>query len=415
MMNKPLDQEILDTARAYCDGKALSSFLLGLGKSEKVEERMLGGRKTAGSKTHAPAAPLSSPDKLDQLITFCQNTLPVQHGLQAVLDIGETLKRHGEHGRAVELYTLVLAQTNNTRHKRLRAEAFLRRGDAHGRQGRWKESTADLEESRRIFHSVGDQEGVARVQNLFGTNYAEQGMLKHAETNLQKALATFERSGQRLSASSLMVNLGILFTMTANYDKALLQFQRARSNFETAGDADRLGSLHHNIGMTLLAKSAHEAALKEFDKSFALGSESHNVGLMGLANLGKANVYYQLGDLRAALKLLNEALDLFVKSNDRLSIADGYKVKGMIHREMKKYDFAESYLKTSLRINTELNNRLNIAETYFELGLLDKRRGKRDTAIASLNKARSCFKRIGVYPGAARANDEIHSLRKKPQ
>ena len=411
MRDQILNREILDVARAYCGAKAVSQFLGDVDKIERAEESLLKGRRVRTSKGQSSGHDVSGPELLDQLITFCQKTLPAQRALHTVLDIGDIFKRHGETARATELYTMVVARARDGSHKRTLAEAYLRRGDVYGRQGRWKESMADLKASQTILHSLNDEEGMARVQNLLGTNFAEQGMLKQARAHLQMALATFERNGQDLQVSSLLANLGALCNMTARHDEALSLYHRARASFELTGDVDRLGVTHHNIAMTFLAKSAYEDAIREFDKCFALGTQGLNASLMGLANFGKANVYYQLGDLRMALKLLNQAIELFLKSNDRLSMADGYKLKGMVHREMKKYSFAETYLQTSIRINSELNNSLNLAESYFELGILEKKQDHRDQALAALEKARDHFRKIGVRQQALRSEKEIHDLR----
>jgi len=250
------------------------------------------------------------------------------------------------------------------------------------------------------------------VDNILGTNYAEQGKVKQARTFLERALRTFERNGNTVEAASLLVNLGALHNIVAEYDEAVAYYQRARSSFEQVGDVARLGALHHNMGMTFLATSAYAQALKEFEQSFSLGSRGEHAGLMGLASLGKANVYFRLGDLRAALKLVNQSLNLFRACGDRLSMADGYKVKGMIHREMKKYDFARSYMQTSLRINSDLDNRLNTAETYVEIGLLEERRGNTAEAITALEHARAFFRRVGAEHEFVRAGKELQRVRK---
>jgi tetratricopeptide (TPR) repeat protein len=166
------------------------------------------------------------------------------------------------------------------------------------------------------------------------------------------------------------------------------------------------------MGMTYLFKSAFQDALREFELSFSLGATSQDANIMGLASLGKANVYYRLKDLRMALRLVNQSLQSFTRSNDQLSIADAYKVKGMIHREMRKFAFAESYLQTSLRMNSELRNHLNTGETYFEIGLLERKRGRADEAALAFGKALTYFRKVGAASDVARTTDQIQRPRK---
>jgi tetratricopeptide (TPR) repeat protein len=210
------------------------------------------------------------------------------------------------------------------------------------------------------------------------------------------------------------MNLGIVNNIAGSYDVALSHYKRAQSYFEKAGDADRLAELHHNMGMTYLDKGEYASASREFDRSLSLGTQQHNMNLLGLASLGKANVLYRLNDLPMALKLVNKALEPFTSIGDRLSIADSYRMKGMIHREMKKYNFAESYLLTSLRMNLELKNQLNAAETYFEIGLLEQKRGNASQATAAFEQAHRHFMEIGARGEVGRVEMALHELRSTP-
>jgi len=133
--------------------------------------------------------------------------------------------------------------------------------------------------------------------------------------------------------------------------------------------------------------------------------------MQGLAALGKANVYFKQRDLKRALRLANRSMDQFVMVNDRLSIADAYKIKGMIYREMKRFDLAESYLMTSLRLNLKLENRLNAGETYFEIAILEKARGNKTEALEALANARAAFTKVGARTEALRTLELIGQIK----
>jgi len=86
-------------------------------------------------------------------------------------------------------------------------------------------------------------------------------------------------------------------------------------------------------------------------------------------------------------------MEICFKLNDRLSIADIYKIKGIIERKVKNYKGAENYLLSSLRINEELENILNQAETSFELGVLYLELNKKKEAGKHLNFALDYYKK----------------------
>jgi tetratricopeptide (TPR) repeat protein len=308
------------------------------------------------------------------------------------------------------MYSMVLTQGVRSGSKGFVAEAYMRRGEVYSRRSNWKQATADLTHSKTIFTELKRLESLARVENILGTNYAEQGKIKQAVDFFERALALFERTQQTQMAGVALMNLGITSNITGRYDSALAYYKRAQSCFEEVGDLNRLAELHHNTGMSYLSKKLYEGAIREFNTSLSLSSSTQNVPLTGLANLAKANAYFHLRDLPVALKLVNAAIDAFTRANERLGLADSYKMKGMIHREMKSMDAAASYLQTSLRMNVEINNQLNIAESNFEIGVLEMERRRKEDALRAFQKAISVFRKVGADEEVQRTRQYITSL-----
>ncbi|MGA9364587.1 MAG: tetratricopeptide repeat protein, partial [Bacteroidota bacterium] len=114
-----------------------------------------------------------------------------------------------------------------------------------------------------------------------------------------------------------------------------------------------------------------------------------------------------------ALAFCNLSFEQFKKTNDRLSIADAYKVKGMILRDMKQYDLAEAHFLTSMRINEERGSLLNLGETYFELGILKRKRRQREEAKDALEKSCRLFEKVGASTKLAETRQTLESLGRK--
>ena len=151
----------------------------------------------------------------------------------------------------------------------------------------------------------------------------------------------------------------------------------------------------------------------EFDESIKLATKLHNVNILATASLGKANTCYQKGDPRLALIFVNQALHYYGICNDRNGIADAYKVKGMIHREMKQYSVALSLFQTSLSLNAELKNELNTAETHFEMGELEVKRKDQQRAREAFEQALEHFTNVGTTKEVERTKKELSTLRER--
>ncbi|MEK9136256.1 MAG: tetratricopeptide repeat protein [Bacteroidota bacterium] len=411
MRTEIVTNQILSLVKNYCKPNVVTGLMKDLRRSEALERSMMKVKSAGRTRKQGWAISLSDQDKLDRLITLCHDRLAVDEVCQVLLGIGDIFKVHGETNRAEEMYTMALTQGEQSGKKGYVAEAYMRRGEIYSRKAQWKQSTADLGRSRVIFSELKHHEALGRVENILGTNHAEQGKVKQAVEFFERALTLFERTRRTHMAGVALMNLGITCNIIGDYDSALAHYKRAQSCFEEVGDLNRLGELHHNMGMSYLSKRLFNEAIREFNTSHMLSSSVQNVSLMGLASLAKANAYYHLHDLPMALTLVNQAIELFTKSNERLSLADSYKVKGMIHREMKSLDTAASYLQTSLRINIEINNQLNIAESYFEIGLLELKRKRKDEAITAFQTARVAFKKVGAEEEVKKTQHVMDSIK----
>jgi tetratricopeptide (TPR) repeat protein len=408
MPTQTIHTEVLKLLKSRCKPSLVAGLVRDLRKAATFERRLVGANRKAGRINDLFS--LSERHHLDQVITCCNARLKSWDATSIVLAIGDIFRDHGDLIRAEELYSLSIIQSEDANEQGLAGEAYLRRGDLYSRQGRWKESTADLNESRRLHSTLRDEQGIGRVENTIGTNLAIQGNLKKARQQYKRALAAFEKSEETLMTGTVLMNLGIVQNISGLYDEALGYYRRAQSYFEEVGNVQRLMELHHNMGMTYYFKAAYKDAMFAFDAAIKLATKLHNVNMLATASLGKANTCYQKGDPRLALIFVNQSLHYYGLCNDRNGIADAYKVKGMIHRDMKQYTVALSLFQTSLRLNTELNNQLNTAETHFEIGELEAQRKNQRGAREAFTLALEHFTNVGATKEIERTTMRLEEM-----
>ena len=94
-------------------------------------------------------------------------------------------------------------------------------------------------------------------------------------------------------------------------------------------------------------------------------------------------------------------MEIAYKINDTLSIADIYKIKGMIQNEMDNFQLSEEFFENSLRLNKELESKLNEAESSAELGKLLQKNDREEEAKPYLDSAVSYYEEIKVDDIAA--------------
>ncbi len=110
-----------------------------------------------------------------------------------------------------------------------------------------------------------------------------------------------------------------------------------------------------------------------------------------VAYIGKAYVYTKLKNSALANAYTDKAMEIAYKINDTLSIADIYKIKGMIQNDMDNFQLSEEFFENSIRLNNDIESKLNEAESSAELGTLLQNTGREGEANQYLESAANFF------------------------
>ncbi|MCH8326707.1 MAG: tetratricopeptide repeat protein [Bacteroidetes bacterium] len=349
-------------------------------KKQKVSSSTISKEKQL--KVEFSSLPLYS--NIDLLITFSQYKLKQSKLTKFLLFIGEDLTAKGLLDSAEKVFSHLLSISPDKLKSSVRAKVFYGLGDIYSRQAFWEKSISYLNKARIIFKSINDKQGMAKCENILGTIKVETGELKSAKKHFESALSLLGSNKPDVLIGMLESNIGILENIQGNYDQAYIHFQRALFKFEKDNNHQRLSEVHHNLGMVYLEKKNYKSGIKEFDRAFTHASKADVWQIMCISCINKAYIYNKLKDYSLANAFAVKAMDIAYKINDRLSIADIYKIKGVIEKNKKNYTLSENYLNTSLRINIELENILNQAEALYEMGFLYKQ-------MRDFKKSRTCF------------------------
>ncbi len=344
--------------------------------------------------------------EIDLLITFSYEKLPKQKYLELLLSLGNFSINYGEFLLAIEIHERILSEAkDNKEFLNLAANAHLALGDLYSRQALWQLSIKNIRKANSIFLQQRDDKGAANCENLLGTIYGDYGDLKRAKEHFEKSISYLDDKTDNNLIGKIEINLGIINNIQGNFDSALNYYRRALLNFQKVSETKRIAEIHHNMGMTFLKKIEYKQALSEFDQSISFSLQAGFLPILGITYVSKAFLYTLMKDYMLAEAFSDKAMEICYKINDKLSIAEIYKVKGIIQRNMSNYELSENLLLTSLRMNKELDNKLNEAETYYELAILYKETNRENESHDSLGKALKYFKKINAI-------NEIKNLEK---
>lgn len=302
--------------------------------------------------------------QIDRTITFAKKNLSKVKYLNLLKELAQLCIANGKLSFAFEILNKLQKESDDDNDK---AEAFLALSDAFGRKADWAHSIEALKKADNLYIKTGNDKGRAKCQNMLGVIYGEKGNLPEAREHFEKCLELINKSDEKELTASVESNLAIILSIQGEKDQAIKYYEKALRYFESAKNYRRIAEMRQNIGMLFMDKNEHGAALKEFDVSIEIALEHKLMPVLSAAYLSKANLLISIEDYDGADAFANQALEISHLIDDKLSIADVYRIKSIVERKKKNYSQAENYLQSSLRLNAKGSNRLNEAEAKLEL------------------------------------------------
>jgi tetratricopeptide (TPR) repeat protein len=349
--------------------------------------------------------------KIDLLITFGSEKLPKDKYLLLIHNLGSYCITIGEFGTAIVLFEKVIKEvTNKSKYFLIKADAFLKLSETYRRRAEWQNSFNYVKKALYLYRKNNDLIGLAKSLNILGTIYGEQGNFKSALQYFEKSLSTIGKSRDNEFKGKIEINLGIIHNILGNYDSALSYFNRALITYNNTTNLMRIAEIRHNIGFMQLNIQKTNLALKEFDKSISTSIKIGYLPVLGISYLGKSFTFAVKKDYNLADAFADKAMQICSRTNDKLSVAEVYKIKGIIQRERNNFAEAENFLKTSLRINKEYGNKFNEAETYLELGALYKKIGNAGKSNLMFTEALKYFRSLKAEVKVKAIREQISSL-----
>ncbi|MCH7818913.1 MAG: tetratricopeptide repeat protein [Candidatus Marinimicrobia bacterium] len=310
-------------------------------------------------------------------------------------DVSETAISFSEMERAQRLLHMIVTKLKSRATNRLLAKAHQRLGDISFYRNNWVTTLRQYKKSLDLFTKLKNNEGMAHINSSMGSALVEQGEVAKGEKLLVKAKAIAKRAKLVRLLAKIDVNLGNVFNMRGMWNEALVCYKESLSLIGRNRDDAERAKLYINMAIVYKARGEYDKALEYFQRSIKFSTKANDLYYKGLSYLGEADLYCRKGDLAAGTALATTAFRIFSGLGDRLSVAEVYKVFGIINRQNKRYDTALSYFENSKRINEEYDNPLNLGETMTEMAkLYGMKGGETDKARESANSAISCFKRI---------------------
>lgn len=331
--------------------------------------------------------------QIDRAVTFAKKNLKADKFFEFILDVANICIASGKMNLAQEIFSKI---NKKTKDRTLKAKSLIGLADICSRQANWNRSISLVTEAETIYKETNDIVGVAICFNLLGTISGEMGDIEKAKNYFTQSLLILNKSSEKELNAKIETNLGVVNSILGNKDEANKHLEEAIVIYKETEDFRRVSESYLNIGLNFLHTDNIKDAITSFDMGIEIALENHYFGVLALLYLAKSELLLAIKDIRMAKKFADKALSISHTLDDKLTIADIYKVRGIIAREMNDTQTAESYLMVSLRINTRQRNSFNVAETSTELGSLYEKLNNQELSIHYLTQALDYYRKTNA-------------------
>ncbi len=349
--------------------------------------------------------------QIDMVITFVEENLEGEKLSQFLLQLGRLMIDNGELDIAEEINKDLISQpSQNDLLDSTKANAYLSLAKINWQQGIWDEALKYTRKAYYIFTNLSDNIGCAKCENMFGTIYGERGEIAKAAAHFERGKAYLYNNQDPETQAMFETNLGILYNMQGDYPKALKNFRNSLRIYKKLRNTKLIARVTHNMGMVKTKMKNYEGALEDFNKSINVSLKHNYLSNCAISYIAKAYIYSQTERPELAEIFTDKAMEIAYKLNDTLTIADIYRVKGLIQKNLGNLDFAEELLENSIRLNKDKMNKVNEAEASEELAEIYKEADKTEDAKTHIKKALSYYKKIKAESLAENIKQSLQNI-----
>lgn len=280
--------------------------------------------------------------------------------IAALFYIGLTHYKRGDFAEAAKVWEQCMELE-----RILDRKAFLCRSlaNAYRASGKLEDAKKLCERSIALAETVPDEMEESRLESLLclANILIDLGSWEEAEEILKEIIEKSTGKGIVLMVALAKTNLGVLLTRKGKYEAALACHAEALELVDREFTQE-YSSILINKGDALRYLKRTDDAVEAIDEALELMG-SGNLVIIQAAELSKADLYYDTGNMGECLELSNAVFNERWVANRR-SEAEAQRIRGKVYLHRNELQKAEKSLKESEKIFNELNLKYELLEVY---------------------------------------------------
>ncbi|MGQ0549973.1 MAG: ATP-binding protein [Armatimonadota bacterium] len=319
-------------------------------------------------------------------------------GLRIAAGLERLWEVRGYSAEGRDWLTRLLERNQDVPDVRAMALALNTAGRLAIRQGQHSEARARLEESLRLWRSVGEELEAAMPLSNLGLNSWHQGALVEARDFYEQALALRRKENSQAWIAVALSGLGLIARDQGDYTTAVARLSESLSIFRGLDERFGMAMALVNLADTAQGHGDMLSACGYAEQSVAISREVGNRLSLCHALFVLANSRLSLGHADEARALYQESLALARELGDQRGVAFALSGLGDVARVQGDYPTASQMYTEGITAFAGLGERLNVADSLERLAALALACGQMAGAVRIAGAATAIREAIGAAP-----------------
>ncbi|MFO8022476.1 MAG: tetratricopeptide repeat protein [Perlabentimonas sp.] len=266
-------------------------------------------------------------------------------------------------------------------HKNL-SIAYSTFGRIHLMHGNLDEAIFSFTKAHEHFVKVGNENGVARMNNNLGVLHRRKSNYAKSLTHFHNALEYFEINNDTVAVASVLTNIGATSYDIGVYDKALENYLKALAIFEKSDDSASLASTLINIGQIFGEIKNESESIPYFKRALRINKEQNDERGIATCYLSLGYTFLEMNLPDSSFFYLEKSKNTFARVGDKVGEADALQTIGELYLLQKEYDRARESFQQARSMAMQIGLNSVVVNSNYQLAIVELELGNADDALA---------------------------------
>jgi predicted ATPase len=269
-------------------------------------------------------------------------------------------------------------------------------GNLYGDMGRWDKAIEYFKKGLLISEEIDNLRRKARIINNIGVINLFKGNTSTGYVNLKESLNLCETIKAEDIYIMSLNNMGIYYDIVGKWRKAIVVYKNSLAISKKNKNIIEMSNTMGNLGFAYSSLNKSEQAIYYFKESIKISERIGDIYNKGINYIHLGEEYLRKDKFKEVKYYISHAEKIFKELEDKLGLADIFKLKAILCKKQKEWERSEKYFKRAIKIYSQKGDRLNEGESYYEWGDMFILKKDVDSARKRLTKSKKIMESIGT-------------------